>query len=397
MEIPAVPKKMVFYSATGGFLGGVERFMFQAAGALRAAGIDCHGVFDAPGRDPGLFGEPFASVDFGAAALAGRCAGADWLWLHKCPDCSAPAALSGRLPVAVYVHDHDYYCFRRHKYFPFRRLNCSLPCGPYCLPCGLTASRPGRWRDFRRNLAFIRQADLVMAGSDYMLGNLLANGFPPDRLHKLSPLVDVKPQAPSPADNGEQDTAGANGANAATAPPGAEILYVGQLLRGKGVDLLLQAVARLTCPWRLTVIGDGSDAGFCRGLADRLGLADRVAFTGFVHDPGRFYRQATVLAFPSRWQEPFGMTGPEAMAHGVPVVAFDVGGVREWLTHDRNGLLVPDRDVDGFAQALGKLLTDRETAARLGRQSAADIAACTSANFTRRLTAILANCECAHR
>ena len=380
-----MPLTIVFYSTIGGFHGGVERFLFQAAQALQAAGVECRGVFDFPGRDTDLFRTPFATVDFGADALARRCSGADWLWLHKCRDCTAAAALPGRIPTAVYVHDHDYYCFRRHKYLPINRINCRLPCGPYCLPCGLTAARQARWRDFRRNLAFVRQADLVLAGSDYMLNNLVANGVPPSRLQKLSPLVDC----------GSSPAAGGPGQPPAGRP--GEILSVGQVIRGKGVDLLLQAVARLSCPWHLTVVGEGGDLDFCRRLAGRLGIAERVDFPGFVSAPGPFYRQAAVMAFPSRWQEPFGMTGPEAMAVGVPVVAFDVGGVREWLHHDRNGILVPANDIKALAHALESLLTDPATAARLGRQGAADMASYTSREFSRRVTSILANCEPVHR
>ncbi|HQC51522.1 MAG TPA: glycosyltransferase family 4 protein [Lentisphaeria bacterium] len=375
-----MPLTIVFYSTVGGFQGGVERFVFQSAQALQAAGVECRGVFDLPGRDPDLFRTPFATVDYGAEALSHRCSGADWLWLHKCRDCGPAAALTRRIPTAVYVHDHDYYCFRRHKYLPFKRINCPLPCGLYCLPCGLTAARQARWRDFRRNLSFVRQADLVLAGSDYMLGNLVANGFPPNRLRKLSPLVDCRSTASAEPDS----------------RPG-EILYVGQVIRGKGVDLLLQAVAQLSCPWHLTVVGEGGDLDFCRHLADRLGIADRVDFPGFTLTPERFYRQAAVMAFPSRWQEPFGMTGPEAMAMSVPVVAFDVGGVREWLHHERNGILVTANDTTAFARALESLLTDPATAARLGQQGAVDMAAYTSQEFARQVTSILANCEPVHR
>ena len=91
------------------------------------------------------------------------------------------------------------------------------------------------------------------------------------------------------------------------------------------------------------------------------------------------------------------MTGPEAMAAGVPVVAFDVGGVREWLHHDRNGILVPAKDIRAFASALESLLTDQETASRLGRQGAVDMTAFTSLEFSRQVTSILANCDLAHR
>ena len=61
------------------------------------------------------------------------------------------------------------------------------------------------------------------------------------------------------------------------------------------------------------------------------------------------------------------MIGLEAMRHGRPVVAFDVGGIPDWLGHGSTGLLVPEQDIQTFADALERVLTDTEYAATLGR------------------------------
>ena len=73
-----------------------------------------------------------------------------------------------------------------------------------------------------------------------------------------------------------------------------------------------------------------------------------------------------MLVLPSLWPEPFGLVGPEAMAYGKPVVAFDVGGVREWLVDRVNGLLVPRGDVPSLAAAIAELQMDPQLRARLG-------------------------------
>ena len=57
----------------------------------------------------------------------------------------------------------------------------------------------------------------------------------------------------------------------------------------------------------------------------------RVRFTGWQEDTDPCFARCDVAVFPSRWQEPFGLSGAEALGHGVPVVAFDTGGVRERL------------------------------------------------------------------
>jgi glycosyltransferase involved in cell wall biosynthesis len=68
----------------------------------------------------------------------------------------------------------------------------------------------------------------------------------------------------------------------------------------------------------------------------------------------------------SLWPEPFGMAGPEAMRYGLPVVAFDAGGIREWLTDGENGFLVPWKNADLFAARLDQLLRDKALAQQLG-------------------------------
>jgi glycosyltransferase involved in cell wall biosynthesis len=67
------------------------------------------------------------------------------------------------------------------------------------------------------------------------------------------------------------------------------------------------------------------------------------------------------------------MVGLEAMRHSKPVVAFNVGGIPDWLLHERTGLLVPPDDIQAFANALQRLLTDRETACRYGVEAARSI------------------------
>ena len=78
----------------------------------------------------------------------------------------------------------------------------------------------------------------------------------------------------------------------------------------------------------------------------------------------------TLVAVPSIWDEPFGLVGLEAMAHSLPVVAFDVGGISEWLTGGETGLLVPRRDTHAFARALDALLRDSERAREMGAAGA---------------------------
>ena len=120
------------------------------------------------------------------------------------------------------------------------------------------------------------------------------------------------------------------------------ILFLGQLIRGKGADLMIRSLAKLSIPFECTVAGDGNDRAMLEKMVAEYKLQDKVHFCGFVSKPEDLWKNCDVFCFPIRWQEPFGLVGLEAMAHGVPVVAFDRGGVREYLEDKRNGLAVPE-------------------------------------------------------
>jgi glycosyltransferase involved in cell wall biosynthesis len=132
-------------------------------------------------------------------------------------------------------------------------------------------------------------------------------------------------------------------------PP--EVLYAGRLSPEKGVEELMEAAAGM----QLVVAGDGP-------------LRARVpGALGFVpHDElQRLYGRAAVVACPSR-REGFGVACLEAMAHGRPVVATGVGGLRDLVVDGETGLVVPPRDAGALRDALVRLLADRELRLRLG-------------------------------
>jgi glycosyltransferase involved in cell wall biosynthesis len=105
--------------------------------------------------------------------------------------------------------------------------------------------------------------------------------------------------------------------------------------------------------------GDGPQRQAWERRAARANL--EAAFPGWLDASARAaaIADAAVLAVPSMWPEPFGLSGLEAAAMGVPSVAFDVGGIPEWLHHRVNGLLVPARGgAAALASALAELLGD---------------------------------------
>jgi glycosyltransferase involved in cell wall biosynthesis len=149
------------------------------------------------------------------------------------------------------------------------------------------------------------------------------------------------------------------------------VLYLGRITRYKGPQYLLLAAPRVAAevPDVHFVIAGSlrNDVVNLPELARRLGIEDRVTFTGFVPDEDipRFYRAADVFCYPSLW-EGFGLTPAEAMASGVPVVGFRTTAVPEVVAHGETGILVGPGDVGELARALVELLRDREKREQMG-------------------------------
>ena len=168
-------------------------------------------------------------------------------------------------------------------------------------------------------------------------------------------------------------------------PQDAEVvLFVGRIQPLKAPDVLIRAVGRLVARHpgrrerlRLIIIGSpsGPESDWSRGLprlAESLGVADLVEFRP--HSPRnelfRWYCVSDVVGVPS-YNESFGLVALEAQACGRPVVATDVGGLRQAVRDRHTGVLVPGHGPQQWAEALERVLSHRDLAERLGANAAA--------------------------
>lgn len=152
------------------------------------------------------------------------------------------------------------------------------------------------------------------------------------------------------------------------APP--LVVCAGRLVRLKGFHHLIEASSRLALDHEVLIAGEGPEHDALATLAAARSVAERVSFAGSVSPQAlvRTYARAAVVVVPSLWPETYGMVGPEALAAGARVVAYDVGGVSDWAENDPRVSLVPVGDVDGLASALQSCLAqDRAPARTLGR------------------------------
>lgn len=157
-------------------------------------------------------------------------------------------------------------------------------------------------------------------------------------------------------------------------PPGAYVALVpATLARRKGQDVLLHALARLPerpdRPLRVWFAGDGPQAEAWRALAARLRVEARVRWLGRRDDVFALMARADAVVLPSRI-EGHPLAALETLALGRPLLATAVGGVPEIVEHGATGLLVPPRDADALARALGSLRDAPDRAAALGARAA---------------------------
>ncbi|HWL40740.1 MAG TPA: glycosyltransferase [Gemmatimonadaceae bacterium] len=155
--------------------------------------------------------------------------------------------------------------------------------------------------------------------------------------------------------------------------PGAEgerrdLLFVGRLNGQKGVEHLLRAVAAMKTRTQLDIVGEGTARGGLELLAGELGISDRLRWHGQLPQPelAAKYRRAAAVVVPSV-DEGLGMVAVEALLCETPVVAFDSGGLRDIIQHEKTGLLVPPGDAAALARALDELLARDGQGRDLGR------------------------------
>src|SRR5258705_329207 len=137
--------------------------------------------------------------------------------------------------------------------------------------------------------------------------------------------------------------------------------FVGRLLPGKGLNVLGDALEKMTDdPWKLLVVGDGPERGRFEQQLASAGLRGRTEFTGaidFARVP-QFFHRMDVMVIPTettkRIREQFGRVIVEAMASGVPVIGSTCGAIPEVI--GEAGLVFPEADANGLADALRRLL-----------------------------------------
>ena len=379
---------VLFVIDTWGLIGGTERHAAVAVPALLERGHRVT-VLCREDQQPGfaeveviafeaLEGTGLARWD--RRALASRLAEAspDVVFHSACRNVDASEVLIDTAPVVRFVHDHTLFCPGLNK-MTEEGDTCREPMGFACFRryylqsgciCFKPAGHASRWTDPARamlerwrELGVARRSTRVLTNSRYMRGQLLEVGFGDEQTSVLYIFTRSNtPDQPRAALDAETERFLAAG--------DAPLLFTPARLTlpDKGVDYLLTSLAAVRSPFRAVVAGTGPAEEWLRTKAAEEGVADRVHFTGWMPSGAieELYARASVVVCPSVWDEPFGLVGIEAMAHSKPVVAFDVGGIPEWLDDGETGHLVPRKDTAAMASAIDGLLGDEGLRRRFG-------------------------------
>jgi glycosyltransferase involved in cell wall biosynthesis len=284
----------------------------------------------------------------------------DLVYVHQIHNYHLLDLLAQQRPTIRFVHDFKVVCPDGRKTLKTTKSVCSFPLS---YKCKLHAYR---FRCMPRNpfigLPLIKNChnianvhktkSTIVVASDFMKSVLIRNGFSECKIHVI-PYFTYLPAR----------------RNASLVNQEPMILAVGRITQEKGMDHILRAFASIPVALKLVIVGDGPSLKSLKDLASELRINSKVTFAGWLaHEKlHELYQQADMVVVPSIWPEPFGIVGIEAMAHGRPVLAYDVGGICQWLDDGCTGILVKRGDEKALVEKIVYLLQNPDLAERMGQ------------------------------
>lgn len=275
-------------------------------------------------------------------------------------------------PAVFFAHNYYGTCISGGKTFTFPDVRpCDLRFSRKCLAhyyphrCG-GLNPVTLWKDYKRQslrLSLLPQYRAIVTISGHMADEYINNGFDPARVHNLSSYI-----------NRENSTEAFETTASRIDPTSTDfpndgfihLLFLGRMDYLKGGHVLCAALPQvlktLKRPIKVTFAGDGPRRKLWELSATRLNEANdalQIDFVGWVSAKQKddLLKSCHLLVVPSLWPEPFGMVGLEAGCRSLPVVAFDVGGIGEWLWDGVNGFLASGTPptAPGLAAAIARI------------------------------------------
>lgn len=353
--------------------GGVEVYLLSLARELSSRG---HKIGIAYGSgDPSVWSTTYSVPAISSVALRNHSKGRqemaeaiskfepDVCHVHGVYNPGVIDACLNHGPTVLHLHDYRYMCPSSGFFYRRSRNICERTCSVACFPIGLV--RGCQTPRLPAGLAYLKRVKYVERHAGRFQSVLANSQFVAERFSRATSMPSSLcvahyfcPIAP------------------AVEPPSAKkhssILFLGRVREIKGIVPFLEVLSLLPKGVTGTIVGDPDQSmkTLIERESKRLGCHERIRLTGWLgrNDVARIVEQASAVLFPSLWAEPFGIVGIEAMARGIPVVGFDVGGVSDWLVDGETGYLVPRNDVAQMAERVKTLLSDSELRTIMGRK-----------------------------
>ena len=225
---------ILYIGKYNGIVGGIERYMQKSAELLRRNSFAVHYLYtENGGKEPESFANAFDTVQI-FSPENNWLKNADMVIIHNIIGVEYLPFMPKK-KTFFFAHDHNIYCQRHHYYTPIGRINCHRKYNKFiCKLCSLGRNEAPPLAEYRKLPALVL--------SDFMAENLRKNGF--EKVVKLPAFI--KTTEKEKEHNFMPDGV-------------LRILFLGQLIRGKGADLMLKTLAELEVPFTCIIAGDGKD------------------------------------------------------------------------------------------------------------------------------------------
>ena len=254
-------------------------------------------------------------------------------------------------PTVQTLHNSIFFCPRYTKILPGGDI-CNYGMGMKCLSSCLHELNLALAMSMFWRARVTKKVDKVIVPSHYLKEEAVRNRIPTEKIVVVPHFTDK------------------NLGNDYIEPEPDTILFIGRTEPLKGIRELVHALSLVReHSWKAYIIGTGEGLEEFMKMSHDLGIREKIVFLSNLDykDLDEYYQKSSIVVFPSMCTESFGLVGIEAMSFGKPVVAFDVGGPREWLIDGKTGFLVKRGDIKTLADRIFQLLKDRQLASKMGQ------------------------------
>lgn len=221
-----------------------------------------------------------------------------------------------------------------------------------------------------------KNAKTIIANSNFMADNLIGFGVAKEKIKIITPAVDWQKFNLNDKDQSLMDKYCLNGKRV--------IMSMGRLTKIKGIDLAIKSLPKIikeipNLVYLIVGEGTGDYRKELESLVYELNLSEHVFFAGEIKDreeeKSKYYNLAELIVMPSReikhekytQAESFGIVALEAQAMSRPIIATNIGGLKESVADHKTGILFPHKDIEALSSAIIKLLKDKELAKKMGQ------------------------------